>query len=155
MYVNFKFAIDFFGQIMKSTNNQGTINHEGIVQKVDDKSVIVSISVASACSGCNAEGSCSLSGKEEKIIEVSGSYNVKPGDLVTILMKQSMGYAALVLGYLLPLVSVVMTLIILISLKFPELFAGLISLAILIPYYTVLYFFRNRINKKFTFTLKA
>jgi sigma-E factor negative regulatory protein RseC len=66
-----------------------------------------------------------------------------------------MGYAALVLGYLLPLVSVVITLIVLISLKFPELFAGLISLAILIPYYTVLYFFRNRINKKFTFTLKA
>jgi len=155
LYVNFNFAIDFFEQKMRSTNSPGTINHEGIVQKVDDKSVIVSISVASPCSGCNAEGSCSIAGKEEKIIEVSGKYSVKPGDLVTILMKQSMGYAALVLGYLLPLVSVVITLIVLISLKFPELTAGLISIAILIPYYTALYFFRNRINKKFTFTLKA
>jgi sigma-E factor negative regulatory protein RseC len=139
---------------MNNTDSTGTINHEGIVQNADDKSVIVSISVSSACSGCNAEGSCSIAGKEEKIIEVSGKYNVKPGDLVTILMKQSMGYAALVLGYLLPLVSVVITLIVMITLKFPELSAGLISIAVLIPYYTILYFFRNRINKKFTFTLK-
>jgi sigma-E factor negative regulatory protein RseC len=140
---------------MKNAENIETINHEGIVQKVDDKSVIISISVASACSGCHAEGSCSLSGKEEKTIEVSGKYNVKPGDLVTILMKQSIGYAALLLGYLLPLVSIIITLIVLISLNLPELYAGLISISILIPYYTVLYFFRNRINRNFTFTLKA
>jgi positive regulator of sigma E activity len=132
-----------------------TINHEGIVQKADNKSVIVSISAISACSGCHAEGSCTLSGKEEKIIEVSGNYNVKQGDKVTILMKQSMGFAALSLGYLLPLISVISGLIIMISLKVPELIAGLISLAILIPYYVVLFFLRMRINEKFTFTLKA
>ena len=140
---------------MNNSGSFGTIDHEGIVQKADEKSVIVSISAASACSGCHAEGSCTLSGKEEKIIEVSGRYNVKPGDTVTILMKQSMGYAALFLGYLLPLISVIAILIILISLKVPELVAGLTSLAILIPYYLILYFFRKRINEKFTFTLKA
>ena len=140
---------------MKDSIDSGTINHEGIVQKADDKSVIVSISAASACSGCHAEGSCTLSGKEEKIIEVSGSYDVKPGDTVTILMKQSMGYAALFLGYLLPLFAVVAILIFLISMKVPELSAGLLSLAILIPYYIVLFFFRKRINEKFTFTLKT
>jgi sigma-E factor negative regulatory protein RseC len=140
---------------MSSSDNSGTINHEGIVQKSDDKSVIVSISAASACSGCHAEGSCTLSGKEEKIIEVTGSYNVKPGDTVTIVMKQSMGFAALFLGYVLPLISVVAFLIIFISLNFTELVAGLASLAILIPYYIILFFFRKRINKKFTFTLKA
>jgi sigma-E factor negative regulatory protein RseC len=140
---------------MKNSGSFGTIDHEGIVQKADEKSVIVSISAASACSGCHAEGSCTLSGKEEKIIEVSGRYNVKPGDTVTILMKQSMGYAALFLGYLLPLTSVIAILIILISLKVQELVAGLTSLAILIPYYLILYFFRKRINEKFTFTLKA
>jgi sigma-E factor negative regulatory protein RseC len=139
---------------MNDSVDSRTINHEGIVQKTDDKSVIVSISAATACSGCYAEGSCTLSGKEEKIIEVPGKYIVKPGDKVTILMKQSMGYAALLLGYLLPLISVVVILIILISFKIPELTAGLISLAVLIPYYVILYFFRNRINEKFTFTLK-
>ena len=96
-----------------------------------------------------------MSGKEEKIIEVPGRYNVKPGDLVTILMKQSMGYAALLLGYVFPVITVIAVLITLISLRVPELTSGLISLAILIPYYSVLYYFRNRINEKFTFTLKV
>ena len=33
--------------------------------------------------------------------------------------------------------------------------AGLGAIAILIPYYLALYFFRKRINRKFTFSLKA
>ncbi|MCX6013436.1 MAG: SoxR reducing system RseC family protein, partial [Chloroflexi bacterium] len=97
---------------MKNSGSAGTINHEGIVQKVDDKAAIVSISADSACSGCHAEGSCTLSEKEEKIIEVSGKYNVKPGDKVIIVMKQSMGYTALLYGYVFPLISVIIILII-------------------------------------------
>jgi sigma-E factor negative regulatory protein RseC len=140
---------------MTNSVYSGTINHSGIVQKADDKTVTVSISAESPCSGCHAEGSCSLSGKEEKIIEVSGNYNVKPGDPVTILMEQSMGYTALLLGYILPLFSVVLCLIILVSEKVPELSAGLFSIAILIPYYIILYLSRKRINEKFKFTLKV
>jgi sigma-E factor negative regulatory protein RseC len=140
---------------MSSSDYSGTISHEGIVQQSDDKSVIVSITTSSACSGCHAEGSCSMSGKEEKIIKVTGTYNVKPGDNVTILMKQSMGYAALFLGYILPLITVITILIILVSVDIPELVAGLTSLAILIPYYIILFIFRKRIDKKFTFTLKV
>lgn len=140
---------------MNSTKNSGIINHEGIVQRIDDTSVIVSISSSTACSGCHAEGSCNMAGKEEKIIEVTGRYDVLPGDRVTILMKQSMGYAALLLGYLLPLVSVVTVLIVLVALEVSELPAGLLSLGILIPYYIILFFFRRRVNEKFTFTLKV
>ncbi len=116
---------------------------------------MVTIISSSACSGCHAEGSCNMSGKEEKIIEVRGRYNVNPGDQVTILMKQSMGYAALFLGYLLPIIVVVACLSILISLNVSELSSGLISVAILIPYYIILFFFRKTINEKFTFTLKV
>jgi len=140
---------------MNSAKSPGIINHEGIVQKRDDTSVIVSISSSTACSGCHAEGSCNMSGKEEKIIEVAGKYNVHPGDKVVILMKQSMGFAALFLGYLLPLISVVTALIILVAMQVPELPAGLLSLGILIPYYLILYFFRGKVNEKFSFTLKV
>jgi len=140
---------------MTNSYNYGTINHEGIVQKKDENTVLISISSESACSGCHAEGSCTVSGKEEKIIEVHGSYNVRPGDKVTIMMKQSMGYTALFLGYLLPGITVVAVLMILISMKVSELIAGVISLGILIPYYAILFFLRERIDKKFTFTLKV
>ena len=140
---------------MTNSGSQGIINHEGIVQSNENNKVFIAISSVSACSGCHAEGSCSMSGKEEKIIEVRGKYNVNPGDLVTIMMKQSMGYAALFLGYLLPVIAVVAVLITLISLKIPELASGIASLAILIPYYSILFFFRKNINEKFTFTLKV
>jgi positive regulator of sigma E activity len=140
---------------MNNVKGSGIINHEGIVQKISDTSVMVAISSATACSGCHAEGSCSMLGVEEKIIEVTGKYNVHPGDKVTILMKQSIGYAALFLGYLFPVITVVTLLIILVAIGINELTAGLFSIAILIPYYIILFFFRRKINEKFTFTLKA
>jgi sigma-E factor negative regulatory protein RseC len=140
---------------MAKSDNFESIEHDGIVQKADEKSLTVRISSASACSGCHAEGSCTLAGKEDKIIDISGYYNVMAGDIVTVVMKKSMGYTAVALGYILPFLGVITILIILASLSVPELIAGLASLAILIPYYIILYFFRNRINNKFTFTLKA
>ncbi len=138
--------------------NQGkspTINHEGIVQKIGSNSVMVAISPSAACSGCHAEGSCSLAGKVEKIIEVSGVYNFQPGDTVEVQMDQSMGFTALFLGYVLPFLVVFISLIILISLSISELASGLISISTLIPYYMVLMIFRKRINEKFTFKIKS
>lgn len=138
---------------MEMLSVSNTINHSGIVQKTDNKSVTVIISSESACSGCHAEGSCSLIGKEEKIIEVKGEYNVKVGDVVTVIMKQSSGFTALFLGYILPLAIVIVTLITLLSMSYQELISGLLSIASLLPYYLVLYLFRKKINDKFKFSL--
>jgi len=138
-------------------SNQGksqTISHEGIVQKIGKNSVLVAISPSSACSGCHAEGSCSLAGKEEKIIEVSGIYRLSPGDTVEVQMEQAMGFTALFLGYIFPFLVVLISLIILISLNAGELVSGLVSIAMLIPYYLLLISFRKRINEKFTFKIK-
>jgi len=140
---------------MNNSNSPTTINHLAIVKNADDKGVTVEITAYSACSGCHAEGTCSLSGKEQKIIDISGRYNVKPGDTVTVLMKQSMGYTALFYGYLLPLVIILLSLVILISAQVSELVAGLTSIASVIPYFIILWFFRRQLNEKFTFTLKV
>jgi sigma-E factor negative regulatory protein RseC len=132
-----------------------SIEHKGIVQKSDNNSVTVSMISSAACAGCHAEGICSLSGQQEKIVEIPGMYQVHPGDNVTIRMKQSSGHIAVFLGYVMPLILLVAVLIILISLSVPELTAGLGALAVLIPYYFILYIFRNKISRKFIFTLKA
>jgi sigma-E factor negative regulatory protein RseC len=130
------------------------IEHDGIVQSTGTGFVTVRIDSASACSGCHAEGSCSLSGKKEKLIDVDGSYNVSPGDTVKVIMKQSVGYRALLLGYVVPLFLVVTVLVVLISLDFPELQSGLLSLAVLVPWYGVLRLLRHRIEKKINFSIK-
>lgn len=131
------------------------IEHEGIVQKADSNSVTVSIISSAACSGCHAEGICSLSGKEEKTILVPGNYNVHQGEKVTVTMKQSQGHVAVFLGYVMPLILLIATLIILISLSLSELTAGLGALAILVPYYIILYFSGKSIGRKFSFTIKT
>jgi positive regulator of sigma E activity len=140
---------------MEKSGTHGTIQHDGTVMKVDANSVLVSITSNPACSGCHAEGLCGISGKEQKMIDIKGKYNVSPGDPVIVEMEQSTGYKAVILGYILPLIILVSCLVALISLSFNELSAGLISIASLIPYFIVLYIFRKRINRSFTFRLKT
>jgi sigma-E factor negative regulatory protein RseC len=140
---------------MNNTAGSETIKHEGIVTKTNGESVTVTIISSTACSGCHAEGSCSMAGSTEKEIEVIGNYNVGIGDHVSVLMKESMGFAALFLGYIFPLIAVILVLIVLVSSGIHELPAGLISVSVLIPYYLIIWLLRRKINDKFTFTLKV
>jgi len=139
---------------MTDVRNKSTIDHPGTVRSLGNNSVSVTISADSACSACHARGACGLSGSEEKVIEVTGRYNVKPGDNVIVEMKLSMGYRALLLGYILPVLLVIVVLIILATAHLPELTAGIISLTVLIPYYLLLYLFRKKISREFSFTIK-
>ena len=139
---------------MGRSDNSENFEHDGVVQKSDNKSVTVKITSVSACSGCHAEGFCTMSDKEDKIIDISGKYNVEPGDTVTVLMKKSMGYAAVMLGYVVPIILVIGLLLILGSMSLPEPIIGLGSLGILVPYYLILWFFRKQINTNFKFKIK-
>lgn len=130
------------------------IEHDGIVQESGTDSVTVNIITASACSACHARGSCLLSEMEQKSVIIKGRYDLKSGDHVTVVMKKSSGYAAVMLGYILPLALVLLVLVILVSLSSSEIAAGLGSLAVLIPYYFILWLFKKRISNKFTFSIK-
>lgn len=132
-----------------------TIRHEGTVKQVHENSVLVSIIANSACSGCHAAGVCSLSGKKEKTVEVNGRYNVSPGEQVTVEMQGSMGMKAVILSYIVPFLIIVAGLVGFSSMSFSEPVAGLISLSLLVPYFLILYVFRNNINRSFSFTLKT
>lgn len=132
-----------------------SIEHKGIVRSLNKNSVIVTILSESACSGCHAKGSCHLSGVKEKIIEVYGDYDLSPGDNVTVMMKRSMGYKALLLGYLMPLIFFIFAIAIFSSLGVPESGSGLGAICTAGLYYLILYFFRDRIRNKFSFTIKT
>jgi sigma-E factor negative regulatory protein RseC len=132
-----------------------TITHEGVVKKQGNESVTVQITAKSACSGCHAEGACAMSGKKEKIIDIAGYYNLKEGDNVTVLMDRSLGFSAVALGYLIPFTIVIATLITSLALKFKESYAGIIAILSVFPYYFFLLLYKNKINKKFVFSLKV
>ena len=130
--------------------------HDGVVQQVSDDKITVVIINASACSSCHAKGACLASDMKEKEIEIvrfSGEYQV--GQHVNIVGRSSQGIKAVFYGYLLPFLLVLATLLFSISFTKSEGMAGLISLAVLIPYYGALYFFRNNLKRSFEFEISA
>jgi sigma-E factor negative regulatory protein RseC len=68
-------------------------------------------------------------------------------------MQRDSGYKALLLGYVLPFILLMIVLITFLSIEGSELLAGILALLILVPYYTGLYFLRDRIKKTFSFSV--
>ena len=131
------------------------IRHKGFVKEVGEDSLIVNIVNQSACSSCHAQGACTVADFQDKEIEISYfTKSYSRGQEVTILFRESQGFAALFYGYILPFILVLTTLIIMTSISENELLGGLIALAVLIPYYTTFYFLRHLLKKVFKFELE-
>ena len=137
-------------------SSSGTIEHLGIVKEISSNQVIVSIVQQSACGSCNVRGACSISDTNEKIIDVARlrdeSYVV--GEQIRVILEQSLGIKALGLGYMLPFLILLAILVTMVSMGINEGLAGITALASLAPYYIVLFFFRDRLKKEFSFRLK-
>ncbi len=131
------------------------ISHKGIVKTISPQVIKVSIIPQTACGGCNAKSVCSLSNSDEKIIEITNfSEHFELNEEVTVFYQQEFGYKAVLLGYFLPFIVMISTLIISFQILCDEKFSGIIALLSVAVYYVVLYFFRNKIQKHFSFSIK-
>ncbi len=133
------------------------VTHPGIVNEIIGNQINVTIVVSSGCSSCEIKGSCSVSAADKKsvLVTVTDLSMFSINDSVIIEMKQSLGTWAVVLGYVFPFLLVVSSLIILTNTELDQGIAGLISLSLLIPYYLVIYSFRNYIGSKFNYDIRA
>ena len=132
-----------------------TIKHSGIIKDINSKQYYISIIAQSACAACHAKGVCNVSELQQEIVEVPREQtdNYKIGDKVEILMEKSLGPKAVMLGYFFPFLLLLVTLIITLSFMKNQGIAGLISIAILVPYYFILYTLRERLKNKFKFRI--
>ncbi len=131
------------------------IEHTGIIESIEGNIIKASIIAASACAKCDSKSGCGMAESQEKIIDIvdnSGKHTV--GEEITITMRQTLGFRALFLGYILPFILILTSLIILLAVQDSEGVAGLVSVAILIPYYFVLYLNKDKLKKAFSFTIK-
>ena len=129
------------------TNMSESINHNGIIEKIDGGTVYVRIIQQSACSGCHAKSMCTASESKEKIIEVpdnSGKFHIN--EEVQLCGQSSLGLQAVLLAFVFPLIIVFAAIVTTTS--------GLTGLLLLVPYYCILYFLRDKLKKRFIFTLK-
>ena len=132
------------------TNN--TIKHLGIVENIQGSHLSVRIVQTSACAACSAKGHCSSADSKDKIIDIidtaASSYQV--GEKVMVVGETSMGMMAVVLAFVL----LIFSLFLLMAWIENELYAALLSLAVLVPYYFVLWLNKTRLKQQFSFTIK-
>ncbi len=134
--------------------NANLISHIGTIKSINNHQFIVKITSQTACASCHAKGSCSSSEQEEKEIEIDrmgGDFKI--GEVVQVITTTSQGYTAVVMAYLIPLILLVVTLLMLLSFQAGEAIAATGALAILLPYYWLLYHFRDKIKSTFHFSL--
>ena len=133
-----------------------TIQHRGVVERVEGDRVFVAVEQQSACAGCHAKGMCSAGSAEKRTIEVrtrhASTYEVDER-VVVALQQASMGLSSVVWGYVMPLV---VLLVVLVGAKIagvddgPAAVATLVGVAI---YYVGLYLARRRFDRVIKFTI--
>lgn len=131
-----------------------SIEHKGRIDSIDGNKVIVNFLAMSGCASCQVKGVCSAADMQEKSVEVYDFTNqFQVGEEVNVILKQTLGFRALFLGYVLPFILVLFVLIVLTMITNNEAIAGIGSLGILVPYYISLFVLRNKIKKQFAFTI--
>ena len=131
------------------------ICHSGIVTNVLQDIVEVTIEAKSACSSCHVKSACQVSDMEEKIVQVKRNpmQQYVIGQTVQVTLARQKGFEALFFGYLLPFILLFTTLLIA-SNYTTELYAGLLSLSVLVPYYIVLYLLKDAMRRRFLFQIE-
>ena len=141
------------------------IKHDGIVIAVNgDGTVRVRIVQTSACASCKAKAMCASAESKEKELVAMGDGQLAIGDEVVVMVQQKLGWKAVLLAYILPFV-VMMAVIVLgnqaIRLlgaeamgKNGEAIIGTAALCAMGVYYIVLGFFKDKIQKDFSFTAR-
>lgn len=143
-------------QKFKKLHRKEIIEHEAIIREIKDSVIIADFVSKSACVSCQVKGMCSTSDIQQKTLEV-----VKPkeqsfeiGQTITVFINQSLGIRALFFGYLLPFLVLMFTLILMLTFTKKEGLSALVSLFILLPYYSILYFNKEKISQRYNFFVK-
>jgi positive regulator of sigma E activity len=139
---------------MAHINTSVCFEQKGIIESINDNRITVRIDRGSACGQCSAQGLCNLADSAEQIIEVNNPTQIfSVGEWVQVTMSRSMGNKAILLGYFIPFVLLISTLLISSAFGLADWIAGLVSLLILIPYYIFLYILRERLRRTFSFSI--
>ncbi len=134
------------------------IKHLGIVESIDGSYLRVRIVQTSACSSCSIKGHCSAAESKEKLIDVynKDGLECQVGSQVTICGATSLGMKAVMWAFVFPFVVLLVSLFG--SMYFTggdEVLSSLVALCMLIPYYLILFFCREKFRRTFIFVLES
>lgn len=123
------------------------LEHFGLVTDARNGRVRISL-VGAGCSACH-KSLCMLGDSKAKEVEIfAQETSLKSGDEVIVRINPSSGYKAVALLYLVPFMLMIITLTGMSQLGYNEGLAGLGALLMLVPYYGLLYLFRNNLRSQ-------
>lgn len=132
------------------------IKHRGIVEKVEGAHVVVRIVQTSACAACSAKGLCNASESKEKqidVFEAGASYQI--GEEVVLCGSTSMGMRAVFLAFGIPMLLLLFALFVTMRVTDGDaLVSSLVALLAIVPYYLVIYYMKDKLNRTFSFTIE-
>lgn len=141
---------------MKESNSNNSleiaepvVRHEGIVSKISNDTITISLKGNINCEGCKAKSACGVSESNDKEIEVENtSKTLQLNESVEVVLQKDLGLKAVFWAYVFPFILMISVLLIA-SLFVAEWQAGLLALAILVPYYFSLHYLNAFFKKKF------
>lgn len=127
--------------------------HPGTVICVADGSVRVLITTLSACGSCEAHAHCGFteSRDNEIVVDTPDWQHYQPGQHVVVSVNEGMGLAAVWWAYICPAILLLTATITLLYTISSEPLAVLISLTVVAVYYIVLFLFRRKLQRQFSF----
>ena len=136
--------------------NSRLITHPGVVDRISGGTVFVRIASQATCGHCQAKSYCGMGESEDKLIEVRPQdYTVyAPGQHVEVTLARSLGYKALMYGYIIPFMILLVALFAMVFLTGDEALSALIAVGLMVPYYVLLYKFRDRLRRTFHFRIQ-
>lgn len=129
------------------------ILHTGTVTGQEGNILKVSIRVAEACAHCSIKNSCTAIGGKDRLMEVplgSDAPVFEIGETVRIRMRTQAGMKAVFYAYVLPILLLMAVVITLYACTVAEGVIALSALGSILLYYSLLYLFRHRIDRKFS-----
>lgn len=130
------------------------IEHTGTVIRTSQDEVEVLIEQTSACSSCSARMACATSEMQQKHIVATAVEVLKEGDTVIVFGEQRIGFRAVVLAFVLPLLLLTAALVLFTQLIASEGLAALAALACLVPYYGILSLKREKLARQLRFSAR-
>lgn len=133
------------------------ISHEGRVVEITPEYISVEFINKSACATCHAKSVCMASDESIKVIQVDNTLEYalyEVGDEVEILLKRSLGFKAVWISYVIPLIILIVLLLSLSLFIANELIIGASIVVAMAIYYLVIYLCRDKIAKNFIFVIE-
>lgn len=129
--------------------------HEGKIVSFSDDCIHVQITIHESCHNCKSKNACMIFNAQDRIIDINSSntHAYEIGEVVDVQMKTSIGLKAVLLAYVFPVIVLLVSIIIGMTLIKNDILVILISFFLLAIYYYIIYLARAKMEQIFTFTL--